>query len=222
MADPRLSNLIEWIQTRCGRAQGLLVPVSGGSDSALCFWLCAQALPEKTHGVFVGENLRCRAWFEAAGKVELLPLLQPDPGAHPEVLRWAMFQSLGLGRHWRLVGSRNRTEQVLGTYSLASRAALYLPLAGLWKCEVLDLCREIGVPEEILASSTRADPECGRPVEMANIPLTDIDRFARSKAAGGEALAASLSAAQRDYLEAIYRRNRFKLEIPYCGPESAT
>ena len=29
----------------------------------------------------------------------------------------------------------------------------------------------IGVPEEVRASSRRADPECGRPVEMAAVPL---------------------------------------------------
>lgn len=219
MPDPRLTAIIDWIKTRCGGAQGLLVPISGGTDSALCFWLCAQALPEKTHGVYVGEDLRCRAWFEQVGHVELLPLLQPGADTHPEVLRWALFQSRGLERHWRLVGSRNRTEQVLGSYSLASRAALYLPIAGLWKCEVLDLCEQVGVPEEILASSRRADPECGRPVELANIPLAAIDHFARKRLSGSEvAPDGLLNEAQRDYLEAIYQRNRFKTEIPYCGP----
>ena len=45
--DARLQVIIDWIRERTDveAGRGALVPVSGGSDSALGFWLCAQALP---------------------------------------------------------------------------------------------------------------------------------------------------------------------------------
>jgi NH3-dependent NAD+ synthetase len=149
--DRRLVEMIAWIRETAGKARGLLVPISGGSDSALCLWLCSRALPGQTTAVYVGESLRARDWFAGLGPLELLP--HPGGAADREAQRWALFISLGLNRgHW-LVGSRTRTEDVFGTYSLASRVATMLPLVGLWKSEVMELCEEAGVPDEIIGSS---------------------------------------------------------------------
>src|SRR5579859_7798101 len=90
--DSRLSAIIEWIRqtTDVAAGRGALVPVSGGSDSALCFWLCAQALPrERVVATYAGSVLRCREWFEQVGQVIYLP--EPPPDAHPEAARWAMM-----------------------------------------------------------------------------------------------------------------------------------
>jgi NH3-dependent NAD+ synthetase len=216
MTDHRLTEVIDWIgqTTDVAGGRGALVPVSGGSDSALCFWLCARALPPgRTIAAFVGSNLRCREWFERIGPVRFLPDLPPD--AHPEAARWALMLSLSLAERGWLVGTRNRTEEVLGTYSLASRVATYLPLAGLWKTEVMQLAGAVGVPAEILASSRRADPSCGRPQEMADIPFEVVDAFLRVRV--GERPESDLVALPPGavaYLEAVYRRNRFKTGLP--------
>ena len=83
--EARLSTIIEWIRstTDVVGGRGALVPISGGSDSALCFWLCSQALPyNRAVGVYIGTQLRCQEWFEQAGALRLLP---PLPGsAHVE------------------------------------------------------------------------------------------------------------------------------------------
>jgi NH3-dependent NAD+ synthetase len=215
--DSRLDGIIAWIRTTAGAAGGLLVPVSGGSDSALCFWLCAQALPGRVNATYVGETLRARSWFESLGPLDVLP--HPAGPGDAEALRWAVLISQGLHQgHW-LAGSRSRTEDVFGTYSLASRVATYLPLVGLWKSEVMVLCDHVGVPAEISRSSRRADPACGRPLEMAEIPFSLVDRFLQVKE--GERPVEDLTAlgeARLRYLEGIFHYTRFKKGLPLRGP----
>lgn len=221
--DARLQVIIDWIRERTDveAGRGALVPVSGGSDSALGFWLCAQALPPgRAIGAFVGSGLRCRGWFEQFGPVRLLP--EPLVSSHIEATRWALMLSLSLDVRGWLVGTRNRTEDVLGTYSLASRVATLLPLAGLWKSEVMELALGVGVPEEILESSQRADPSCGRPQAMADIPFETIDRFLQVRL--GERAESDLDAiapATVKYLDSVYRRNRFKQALPLFAPGAA-
>ena len=214
--DTRLNELMEWVRrtTDYNNGRGVLIPVSGGSDSALCFWICTHALPPgRAIGAYVGTQLRCQDWFEQLGPIRYLPA--PPPELHPEGARWSMMLSLSLSVRGWLASTRNRTEVVFGTYSLASRVATYLPLAGLWKTEVMELARSVGVPEEILASSRRADPSCGRPVEMADIPFETVDRFLQVRI--GERPESDLTAvpeATRLYLDTVYRRNQFKNDLP--------
>src|SRR3989338_9916863 len=134
--------LINSISAASFEARELVVPVSGGSDSALNFWLCCQAFARrvgggKVVGVHAGTNLRARNWFELVGPIQYVAT--PGEYAEREEMRWARFLSMSLERHAWLVGSRNRTEDMLGTYSLASRVATYLPLVNVWKTEVIDL-----------------------------------------------------------------------------------
>ncbi len=214
--DPRLQAIIYWIRenTDVAAGRGALVPVSGGSDSALGFWLCAQALPPgRAIGAFVGTGLRCRSWFEQIGPVRLLP--EPAVTSHIETTRWALMLSLSLEVRGWLVGTRNRTEDVFGTYSLASRVATLLPLAGLWKSEVMELARSVGVPDEILESSGRADPGCGRPQAMADIPFATVDRFLQVRQGErGASELESIAPTTLEYLDSVYRRNRFKQALP--------
>jgi lincosamide nucleotidyltransferase A/C/D/E len=105
---------------------------------------------------------------------------------------------------------------------LASRVATYLPLAGLWKSEVMELAAVVGVPVEVLASSRRADPECGRPQEMADIPFETVDGFLQVRVGEWpESDLAGLPAAAIAYLDSVYRRNGFKAGLPLRGPQPA-
>ncbi len=215
--DKRLTSLIDWIRNEAAAAKGLLVPISGGSDSALVFWLCNQAYPEKTVGVYAGDvnSLRCRSWFESVAKVITIPSPTADD---KEAARWTEFLALGRKENRWLVGSRNRTEDVMGTFSMASRLATFLPVAGMWKGEVMELADIIGVPSEVTESSRKADPDCGRPVEMAEIPLEDIDRFLRVKLGELDASALALDEPRRLYLEHVFQANSFRTQLPKRGP----
>jgi NH3-dependent NAD+ synthetase len=216
-SDIMMQQLIDWVTRTTPPGHDLLIPVSGGSDSALCFWFCNQALPGRVKGVFSGHNLREKAWFEAQGEMMYLDALTDS--TNPEVERWSQFQALNLQEQRILVGTRNRTEDCLGTYSLASRIATYLPLVGVWKSDVMALCESIGMPESITASSQKADPDCGRPEELAALPFTFVDTFLQVKL--GERPSSDveqLTVDQREYLEELYQRNAFKRELPARGP----
>ena len=156
-----MDQLVSWIRGRVSENLGILVQVSGGSDSALCFWLCNQAFPNKTLGIYAGADLRERKWFESVGRVRFI---DPPPfSSNAEIFRWAKFLEICYHEGRVLIGTRNRMEDLLGGYSLASRLATVLPLAGVWKSDVLKCCAAIGVPVAITDSSRRADPDCGRP-----------------------------------------------------------
>ncbi len=213
----RVHDLTSWIHARAGRAKGLLVPVSGGSDSALGFWACMRAFPDKTFGIHAGTraSLRCPDWFRSVGPVRFVR----TPGDHDarEEMRWASFLATSLKNGWWLVGCRNRTEEKLGTYSLASRVATFLPLVGTCKSDVMRMCEAIGMPKEIMASSRRADPDCGRPAELAEIPFEKIDAFLDPNR--DLDLFMSLTADERGYLTGILNRNDFKRGLPVRGPD---
>jgi NH3-dependent NAD+ synthetase len=208
--------LIANIRAAAAQAHGLLVPVSGGSDSAVCFDLCCQALGDKVLGVFVGDQLRCREWFEQRGGQ--LRMLKHDPNwEDAEIMRWAVLQTLAKAENRWLVSARNKTEDLLGTYSMPSRVATYLPIVGVSKTDVMRLCESIAVPSAITASSRRADPDCGRPQEMAEIPLEVVD-VALTLNKGLSVGAPSPTDDQSAYLNEVRERNGFKKHLPKRGP----
>jgi NAD(P)-dependent dehydrogenase (short-subunit alcohol dehydrogenase family)/NH3-dependent NAD+ synthetase len=218
-SDARVLQLVNWVHEKAARAKKLFVPVSGGTDSALNFAVCSKAYPEKTIGVYVGtkDHLRASDWFESTGT-----LVYIDPIAFPgdaEIARWAQFLELSKSANGWLVGSRNRTEKHTGLYSLASRVATFLPLGNTWKSEVMELCAQIGVPAEVRASSRRADPDCGRSPELAEIPLETIDTFLKVRVGeNGEEALQALTPAQVDYLTHVCEQNEFKEHLPTEGP----
>jgi NH3-dependent NAD+ synthetase len=173
--------LIRSIRATVLHNKKLLIPVSGGSDSSLCLWLCAKALPGRTVGVFHGDTLPTEnKWLSSIS--EIIYDETPSTGFKDlEVYRWARFLETALIKDSVLVGSRTLTEQLLGTYSLASRLATFMPLVSIWKSEIMQMSRLIEMPQSIIDSSQRADPECGRPTELAMISYKDVDRFLSSK-----------------------------------------
>lgn len=218
--DQRLMRLVEWIRAEAGEAKGLLVPISGGSDSALCYWLANQALPGKVVGVHAGswKSLRCLEWFESVGTA-IAFVKTPGRRSEAEEMRWGRFLALNLALKTWLVGCRNRTEDELASYSLASRVATFLPIVGVWKSDVLALAAAAGVPEEITASSHRADPDCGRPQEMAEIPFELVDLYLQIGIGDVSPLRLSaLTPAQVAYLDRLSRYGQFKSSLPLKGP----
>lgn len=214
--DTKLEVLDAWIRRTAKAANGLLVPVSGGSDGALTFVLLSRIYPEKTVAVYAGTELRAREWFARTGQVRFI---EPIAGDYAELDRFTKFQSLCRVENRWLVGTRNRTEDVFGTFSLPSRMATYLPIVGLWKTEVMELCDTLLVPSEITESSRKADPDCGRPAELAEIGLERIDVFLKVKVGllGVEALR-TFESAQIEYLERVYQSNKFRSGLPVRGP----
>ncbi len=71
-------------------------------------------------------------------------------------------------QHYFPVGTRNATEEALGTYSQISKAVSMLPIIGLYKTEVLQVCAHLGVPKIAMDKSREIDCDCGRFHVQAN------------------------------------------------------
>jgi NH3-dependent NAD+ synthetase len=236
-----IDSLIRWLEgmhsTRAPHSPGLALQVSGGTDSALALWICEKALPGRVEALFFGRKLRGEEWFEsiAPGRVRTLQLpdvdisqLRPALGdswhlgtvdVDPDPLRWAIAQTVAKYSHRWLVGTLNRSELVLGNYSNASRAAVVNPLENLWKSEILELCRFIGVPESIIASSNMIDCDCGRPAELVKHGLHTVDRYLMVLEGELHPDAANdIPAAHRAYIDRLRSTTSFRQEIPYPAP----
>jgi 3-hydroxybutyrate dehydrogenase len=214
LTEPRVLHQLNWLEGVTRAANRVILPISGGSDSAAEHIMLNIACPGRVLSVYAGEphTLRCREWFESCGEVAYIaPGLR---GLSGEIGRWARFQEMSHERRAWLVSSRNRTEDVMGTYSMASCCATLYPLIKLWKSQVMTLCEYLSVPGEITASSRRADPDCGRPAELAEIPLELID--VHCKVLTGELPEEALSqltSSQQRYLGRIVEYNRFKGDL---------
>jgi NH3-dependent NAD+ synthetase len=211
-----LDRLKKWLNTRCSAARRLYIPMSGGTDSALGFVVLNQVFPSKTVGIHIGDKIHEpeRNWFISVGDMRFVSRIEAG-GIDQDTMRWALLNSMCRDDGAWLIGTRNKTEQVMGTYSLASRLATIQPLVGLWKAQVMALAKFVGVPEAVLESSSQADPNCGRPPEMAEIGLDRIDFYARCKyAKKSRCLRQQLSRAEIAYLNTIYHYNRFKAKLP--------
>lgn len=81
-----------------------------------------------------------------------------------------------LSEHFFPVGTRNATEQALGTYSQLSKSVSMLPIVDLYKSEVLEICAYLGVPQIALDKSREIDCDCGRFDTQAN-HMRELDLF---------------------------------------------
>lgn len=76
-------------------------------------------------------------------------------------------------QYW-VVGTKNRTEELLFTFSNASTAVSLQPLTSLWKTEILQLAEYLGIPQIAIAKSCETDCICGRE-RLAATHLKEID-----------------------------------------------
>jgi len=162
--DKTFISLASWVAETANEANGLVVSLDG-TDSTLTFLLCSEALkiskknPKNLIGIHYGENYKYKNWLKEYGTVKVVNLpkskiLQTD------IYRWAALQSFALKHKFWIVGSRNKTESLLGDYSNASNIAVMQPLSTLWKSEILSLCQYLKVPQEMISESLVGDPDC--------------------------------------------------------------
>jgi NH3-dependent NAD+ synthetase len=83
-------------------------------------------------------------------------------------------------RHFFPVGTRNATEQALGTYTQLSSSVSMLPIIGLYKSEVIEVCEYLSVPAIAIQKSKVVDCDCGRFDVQAN-HMRDLDLFIMHK-----------------------------------------
>jgi NAD+ synthase len=238
--------IVEFIrdQVEAAGAEGAVLGLSGGLDSATVAFLAARALePDRVlllllpeAGVTPEEDVGdAREVASILGvKTEEIDIsgvlggyfeVLPVAGA-PRVVNGNLKARVRMtilywhaNLHHRLVlGTGNRTEIMLGySTKFGDGAADILPIAGLYKDEVRDLARRLGVPDRILDKAPTAGLWPGQTdEEELGISYDDADAILRGLEAGEsrEDLAEEFGT---DKLALILRRiegGRHKRELP--------
>jgi len=168
-------------QTVAAGCSRLILGLSGGVDSALVAVLSAEAVGPGNVQVMIlpyetsnpeGEA-HAQTIIGALGlpseRFDITPMVRPLLARYPDMdqrrkgnvmARCRMVilydQSARLGG--LVVGTSNRTETLLGYFTLhGDGAAALKPIAHLYKCQIRELARAVGVPEVIVSKAPSAD-----------------------------------------------------------------
>ncbi len=163
---------------------GAIIAVSGGIDSALTLSLTAKALgPERVRAVTMPERditperdimdvLRLTAMYDVTCDiVEITPALEALSGALPLYdpsnrlvtgnlrprIRMIVSYHYANALNMMVMGSSNKTELMTGYFTKYGDGGVDLmPLGDLYKCQVRQLARHMGVPQEIIDKTPTA------------------------------------------------------------------
>lgn len=164
----------------------VVLGLSGGVDSALVAALCAQAigadnvkaliLPYRTSNP--ESEAHARLVIEQLGlpwaKFDITDIVAPFLARCPEMDERRKGNLMARGRMMALfdesaafgglvAGTSNRTETLLGYFTLhGDGAAAFKPIVHLYKCQVRQLSRHMGVPEPIISKAPSADLWAGQ------------------------------------------------------------
>jgi NAD+ synthase len=228
--------------TRTGLRRAV-VGVSGGIDSALSCYLAAEALgPENVLAVCMPykhsspDSLRHAGLvIQATGvqtlTVDITPMVEPIFEQFPKMnsrrkgnvmARERMIvlydQSAEFGG--LVVGTGNKTEIMLGYTTLYGDSACAInPLGDLYKTQVRQLARAIGVPEEIVSKPPTADLWAGQTDEgELGFTYTEADQLlyllVDERYRPAECVQAGFKKALVERVVETVRRNQFKRVLP--------
>ena len=183
---------------------GFILGLSGTDSILTFILMCESAkhfdMINRVYGIhYVNEQRRKKTWFEE----QIIPWLkekypearlevQTPLGGNYDQQRWAdlhlrslneiivngsgdkKIAALAQGENYWVVGCINATEKILGKYSILSKSVSMEPIQSLYKSEVLEICKEYGVPEIALEMSQLPDCLCGREeIAAQNLKLID-------------------------------------------------
>lgn len=127
-------------------------------------------------------------------------------------------------QYW-VVGTRNRTENTLLNYSNASTCVSLQPLIHLWKSEILEISKHLGIPEIAIAKSCETDCICGRD-RLASNHIKEVDlmlmasNFELSKNYIINNVEPSVSIQLKYFINSQIKSGLFKKQIPYMPSNS--
>lgn len=217
--------LVNKIKMSATPVTGFILGLSG-TDSIVTFILLsevAKIVGFEVHGIHYLENYDKFTTFSR----EVTPWLTSNfpkshvaellvPNGTVDQFRWADLHDRAVNmfenkRLW-VANTVNATESALGTYSIMSKSASIAPISSLYKSDVLEICKEYGVPEKLIASSRLPDCICGRDEFAAdNIELIDeVLCNNLSKDYSAEVLRKAMN-----YIRDTKRENDFKNRTPY-------
>ncbi len=188
---------------------GAVIGVSGGVDSAVVAFLCSRALgPENVHAIrmpyrtssadslddaqAVIDALGCRSrTIDISGAVDGYLAYEPEADARRRGNVMARTRMLVLfDQSAKLaalpIGTGNKTERLMGYFTWhADDTPPLNPIGDLFKTQVWQLARHLGVPERIVAKAPSADLEANQTDETdLGITYLEADRILSLMLAG--------------------------------------
>lgn len=158
---------------------GVVLGISGGIDSSLVLALCVEALgKDRTFGMFmpekesdIGETIK--QYVDRLGiSCEVVPI-QPIVDAYTKNggvsedrlvggnlkarIRMSLLYSRSNARNLVVMGTGNRSELLSGYFTKYGDGAVdFLPIGDLYKAQVRQLAKQMGVPEPIITQPPSA------------------------------------------------------------------
>jgi NAD+ synthase len=220
----KITNFIDETVERSG-LNGAVIAVSGGIDSALVLSLTVAALgPERVRAVTMPERditpegditdvMRLADTYDVTcdvveitpvldSLIHALPLYDPENrlssgNVRPRVRMLVSYHyanSLGM----MVIGSSNKTELLTGYFTKHGDGGVdLLPLGDLYKCQVRQLARHMGIPEEIIEKTPTAGLWPGQSDEGemgASYDTIDMILWGREKGYSEQEIAESIGA----------------------------
>lgn len=230
-------DISHWIgeQVRGAGLSGAVVGLSGGIDSAVVSGLCARALaPENVLGIIMPAHsspvderdaeLVAREWGIEYKTIDLSSVYdgmlqivgEGNDLARANVkprLRMITLYYHANTLNRMVVGTGNRSELLVGYFTKYGDAGVdLLPIAGLYKHQVRELAREIGVPQSIIDRPPSAGLWEGQTDEQEmGVSYADLDRVLEAMGTGEEV---DVDLAVRERIIRMHRASEHKRHLP--------
>lgn len=199
-----VESLIGFIRTtvRDAHSDGVVIGLSGGIDSAVVTKLCVEALgPEKVLNVFMPSRVTpaddykitkemSNMWGTEYKVVDIQPAVDAlaavllsgketplERGNISARCRMIVLYNLAKKRNSLVVGTSNQSELMMGYFTKFGDGACDMtPLANMYKTEVRQIAKLIGIPEEVIAKPPSAGLWEGQTDESdMGIKYADLD-----------------------------------------------
>jgi NAD+ synthase len=227
-------------------AEGVVVGLSGGIDSATASALAVEALgADAVHGLVMptgvsdDENMsdaerHARDFGIGYDVVEIQPVVDAFLDGHPNgvddteavgnlAARVRMCYNYLVANEDSLLvlGTGNRSEMLVGYYTKYGDGGVdILPVGGLYKTEVREVARELGVSEDVIEKTPTAGLWEGQTdEEELGAPYADVDDFLRAYVDGDASVeeardSAGIGEETARRLVNLYQRSEHKRKTP--------
>lgn len=176
-----LNQIIEWIKKEVKKANcdGVAIGISGGVDSALVGYLAKKAFPNNSIGILIPINKNRQ--FDLEHGLELVKKLNLDhkiidlsneyesmvnkmqiksnltKGNMQARLRMTTIYAYAQEKNYLVLGTDNKAEYELGYFTKWGDGGCdLLPIVNLYKSEVFEYAKKVGVPENIINKAPSA------------------------------------------------------------------
>lgn len=240
----RIDTVSSWIkkQVRKAGAEGIVLGLSGGIDSALVAALAQRSLGPDVLGLIMpchshpqdARDARLVArhlgleiiTVDLTPVFDLLVTLLPPADASITVnlkprLRMLTLYHYAALKKYLVAGTSNRSEIAVGYFTkFGDGGADLLPLGDMLKSQVWDMARKLGLPDAIISKSPSAGLQPGQTDEdELSISYPELDRALRAIASSRQA---KLPTSIRERIGYLIKSSQHKRKpIPVCKMRSA-